>query len=62
MKFSHEDEAMEGKAILNPQYKSLNLYDSEMNRINTNKPFQDIEQENKHEKGNAREHSASRGI
>ena len=62
VKFSHEDEAMEGKAILNPQYKSLNLYDSEMNRINTNKTFQDIEQENKHEKGNAREHSASRGI
>ena len=25
VKFSHEDQLMEGKAILNPQYKSLNL-------------------------------------
>ena len=62
VKFSHEDQLMEGKAILNPQYKSLNLYDQDMNRINTNKPSQNIEENQKHEKGKAREHSASRGI
>lgn len=62
VKFSHEDQLMEGKAILNPQYKSLNLYDQDMNRINTNKPSQNVEESQKHDKGNAREHSASRGI
>lgn len=40
MKFKHEDKEIEGKAFLNPQYKTLNLYDSNMTRINTNKPLE----------------------
>jgi len=28
----------EGKAILNPQYKTLNLYDMNMRRLNTTAP------------------------
>lgn len=62
VKFELNDQTIDGKAVLNPQYKTLNLYDSDMNRINTNKPLQGIDSDNKHEKSNVREQSMSRGI
>ncbi len=43
-----------GFAILNPQYKMLNLYDEKMNRVNTNKEAPKVEiQDN--QKNNVRE-------
>ncbi|WP_228408241.1 MULTISPECIES: hypothetical protein [unclassified Chryseobacterium] len=60
VKFELEDKVIEGKAVLNPQYKNLNLYDSDMNRINTNKPLEGLEQDNKHEKNNVKEQSIKR--
>lgn len=62
VKFELEDKIVEGKAVLNPQYKNLNLYDSDMNRLNTNKPLQGIDNDQKHEKANVREQSMSRGL
>ena len=62
VKFESDDNVIEGKAILNPQYKNLSLYDQDMNRINTNKPLEGIENDNKHEKGNVREQSKSRSL
>lgn len=62
VKFEMDDKTIEGKAVLNPQYKTLNLYDTDMNRINTNKPLQGVENDNSHEKSNVREQSISRGI
>lgn len=62
VKISIEDKLIEAKTVLNPQYKTLNLYDSEMNRINTNKPLQGMEITQTHQKSNAREQSLSRGI
>lgn len=60
VKFEFDDKVVEGKAVLNPQYKNLNLYDSDMNRINTNKPLEGLEQDNKHEKNNVKEQSIKR--
>ena len=60
VKFEQDDKVVEGKAVLNPQYKNLNLYDSDMNRINTNKPLEGFEQDNKHEKNNVKEQSIKR--
>lgn len=60
VKFELEDGVIEGKAVLNPQYKNLNLYDMDMNRINTNKPLQGLEDEREHEKANVREQSIKR--
>ena len=60
VKFELEDQVVEGKAVLNPQYKNLNLYDNDMNRINTNKPLEGLEQDNKHEKNNVKEQSIKR--
>ena len=60
VKFEMEDQIVEGRAVLNPQYKNLNLYDNDMNRINTNKPLEGIEQDNKHEKSNVKEQSIKR--
>ncbi|WP_068597374.1 hypothetical protein ACF3NR_07995 [Vaginella massiliensis] len=62
VKFELDDNVIEGKAFLNPQYKTLNLYDADMNRINTNKPIQGLEQDNGQDKANVRQQSASRGI
>ena len=62
VKFELDDKVIEGKAVLNPQYKNLNLYDNDMNRINTNKPIQGLENENGQQKSNVREQSMSRGI
>lgn len=44
--FIHEKKEIKGFAILNPQYKALNLYDSAMNRLNVNKPVQSTNLEN----------------
>lgn len=60
VKFEMNDKVVEGKAVLNPQYKNLNLYDSDMNRINTNKALEGMEQEQKPEKANAKEQSIKR--
>lgn len=60
VKFELDDKVVEGKAVLNPQYKNLNLYDSDMNRINTNKPLEGLEQDNRHEKNNVKEQSIKR--
>lgn len=61
VKFKHEDKVKEGKAMLNPQYKTLNLYDSNMNRINTNKPIKGLEIEQT-EKGNTRQQNTKRSL
>ena len=60
VKFEQDDKVMEGKAVLNPQNRNLKLYDSVMNRINTNKPLKGLEQDNKHEKNNVKEQSIKR--
>jgi len=60
VKFELDDKVVEGKAVLNPQYKNLSLYDQDMNRINTNKPLEGLEQDNKHEKNNVKEQSIKR--
>lgn len=62
VKFTHEGNEIEGKAVLNPQYKNLNLYDKDMNRLNTNKSLQGLEQDNSHEKNNVRQQNISRSI
>ncbi|MDV3774521.1 hypothetical protein CMU14_15715 [Elizabethkingia anophelis] len=62
VKFKHDDKEIEGKAFLNPQYKTLNLYDSNMTRINTNKPLEGMGNDNAHDKNNVREQNRSRGI
>ncbi|MRJ09041.1 hypothetical protein EDL99_09235 [Ornithobacterium rhinotracheale] len=50
-----------GFAILNPQYKMLNLYDEKMNRVNTNKEAPKVEiQDN--QKNNVREQSQRRSL
>ena len=51
---------VEAKAVLNPQYKNLNLYDQDMTRINTNKPLQGMEDERGHDKANVKEQSIKR--
>ena len=60
VKFNMNDQVIEGKAILDPQNRNLKLYDSDMNRINTNKPLEGIDHEDKHEKANVREQSIKR--
>ena len=60
VKFEMDDKIVEGKAVLNPQYKNLNLYDSDMNRINTNKLLQGLENEEKQEKAHVKEQSIKR--
>ncbi|WP_228378088.1 hypothetical protein [Chryseobacterium aquaticum] len=60
VKFELDDKVIEGKAVLNPQYKNLSLYDQDMNRINTNKPLEGLDQDNKHEKNNVKEQSIKR--
>ena len=60
VKFQENDQIVEGKAILNPENRNLKLYDNDMNRLNTNKPLEGLEQDNKHEKNNVREQSIKR--
>lgn len=51
---------MNGKAIFNPQYKTINLYDEQMNRVNTNKPIKGLEVDLQQDKNNVREQSRVR--
>lgn len=44
-KFKHNNEVIEGKAVLNPQYKNIQLYSERMQRLNTNKPIKGVEAE-----------------
>ena len=60
VKFEQDAKIVEGKAVLDPQNRNLKLYDMEMNRINTNKPLEGLEQDNKHEKNNVKEQSIKR--
>lgn len=60
VQFDLDDKVLEGKAVLNPQYKNLSLYDENMNRINTNKPLEGLEQDNEHDKNNVKEQSIKR--
>ncbi|MCU7597580.1 hypothetical protein [Riemerella anatipestifer] len=61
VKFRNDDNNIQqGKAIFNPQYKTINLYDEQMNRINTNKPIRGLEADRQQEKSNAREYSRGR--
>ena len=54
VKFNLDNKITEGNAVLNPQYKTLNLYDKEMNRLNTNKPIQGLDTQQQ-EKNNIRQ-------
>jgi hypothetical protein len=38
VKMKDKDKEIEGKAVLSPQYKTLNLYDNNMKRLNSNAP------------------------
>ncbi|MDV3928783.1 hypothetical protein CMT52_20775 [Elizabethkingia anophelis] len=60
VKIKENDQVVEAKAVLNPQYKNLNLYDQDMTRINTNKPLQGMEDEKGHDKANVKEQSIKR--
>jgi len=60
VKFELNDQIIEGKAVLNPQYKNLSLYDQEMTRLNTNKPLEGLENDSSPEKKNAKEQSIRR--
>ncbi|MDO4881126.1 MAG: hypothetical protein Q3983_07585 [Capnocytophaga sp.] len=44
--FIYEKKQIKGFAVLNPQYKALNLYDSAMNRLNVNRPAKSTNLEN----------------
>lgn len=59
--FVHDKKEIKGFAVLNPQYKQLNLYDSNMNRLNTNKPLQKPELENNQKNEIVKEQHISRG-
>lgn len=61
VKFTHEGNEIEGKAVLNPQYKNISFYDKDMNRLNTNKPIQGLDTEQQ-EKNNVRQQGISRSI
>lgn len=61
-KFEHEGREIEGKAVLNVQYKNINLYDNGMNRLNDNKPLRGLEQDNANEKNQIRQQSISRSL
>jgi len=54
VKIKENEQVVEAKAVLNPQYKNLNLYDQDMTRINTNKPLQGMEDERGHDKANSK--------
>lgn len=60
VKFEMDDQVVEGKAVLNPQYKNLSIYDQDMNRINTNKPLEGLDKDNKNDKSNVKEQSIKR--
>ena len=59
--FVHDKKEIKGFAVLNPQYKQLNLYDNGMNILNTNKPIQKPEVENNQKNEIVKEQQISRG-
>lgn len=59
--FVHDKKEIKGFAVLNPQYKQLNLYDNGMNRLNTNKSIQKPEVENNQKNEIVKEQQISRG-
>ena len=61
VKFNLDNKITEGNAVLNPQYKTLNLYDKEMNRLNTNRPIQGLDTQQQ-EKNNIRQQNISRSL
>ncbi|KQR91445.1 hypothetical protein ASG01_13805 [Chryseobacterium sp. Leaf180] len=60
VKFELDGEILEGKAVLNPQYKNLSLYNQDMNRINTNRSLDGLDNDTKLDKNNAKEQSIKR--
>lgn len=60
--FEHQGKEIQGKAFLNVEYKTLNLYNDKMQRLNDNKALQGLAQDNSHEKNNVRQQSISRGV
>ena len=61
VKCNLDNKITEGNAVLNPQYKTLNLYDKEMNRLNTSKPIQGLDTQQQ-EKNNIRQQNISRSL
>ncbi|SZD74217.1 Uncharacterised protein [Candidatus Ornithobacterium hominis] len=57
LKFEHDNKEIQGKAILNPQYKFLQLYDSNMKRLNSNKSVQSIEERKEKNMGKQQHYS-----
>ncbi|GJH40083.1 hypothetical protein RCZ04_06330 [Capnocytophaga sp. HP1101] len=58
--FQHENKQIQGFAVLNPQWKMLNLYDSAMNRVTTQNQLVKPEVTQSQQKNNVPEHSISR--
>ncbi|EKY06358.1 hypothetical protein HMPREF9075_02393 [Capnocytophaga sp. oral taxon 332 str. F0381] len=58
--FMHENRQVQGFAILNPQWKSLNLYDSSMNRLTTQNQLVKPEVREDIQKNNVPQQSISR--
>ena len=58
--FQHENLQIQGFAVLNPQWKMLNLYDSAMNRVTTQNQLVKPESTQSQQKNNVPEHSISR--
>jgi len=58
--FLHENRQVQGFAVLNPQWKMLNLYDSAMNRVTTQNQLVKPEVTQSQQKNNVPEHSISR--
>ncbi|HXJ99138.1 MAG TPA: hypothetical protein VNJ50_09840, partial [Gelidibacter sp.] len=61
-KMEIDSKESKGFAVLNPQYKMINLYDQNMRRINTNKPDLSIENSQAQDKARIKQHSISRGV
>lgn len=58
--FMHENRQVQGFAVLNPQWKSLNLYDSSMNRLTTQNQLVKPEVREDIQKNNVPQQSISR--
>ena len=58
--FMHENRQVQGFAVLNPQWKSLNLYDSSMNRLTTQNQLVKPEVREDIQKNNVSQQSISR--
>lgn len=58
--FQQENRQIQGFAVLNPQWKNLNLYDSAMNRVTTQNQLVKPEVTQPQQKNNVPEHSISR--